>query len=171
MSVSYIPRQCCSLASFPRKRESRAQAPRGLDARLRGHDVLLVPNLRNGHRVRCGSSVATGIALKRNQMCPPPGGGYLWQHYCAAKEVSSGAPLFYEGPLGQPVVLALNRDEAPPLKDDPAQTGDTFRTEDSKHANLALDISTIYPEVQALLHLENMTAGWEKTNPLIRETQ
>jgi hypothetical protein len=63
MSVSYIHRQCCSLASFPRKRESRAQAPRGLDARLRGHDVLLVPNLRNGHRVRCGSSVATGIAL------------------------------------------------------------------------------------------------------------
>src|SRR5712671_7320997 len=49
MSVSYIPRQCCSLASCPRKRESRAQAPRGLDARLRGHDVLLVPNLRNGH--------------------------------------------------------------------------------------------------------------------------
>src|SRR5437879_13465860 len=36
-------------ASFPRKRESRGPPPQGLDARLRGHDVLLAPNLRNGH--------------------------------------------------------------------------------------------------------------------------
>jgi hypothetical protein len=57
------------------------------------------------------------------------------------------------------------------MKDDPAQSGDTFRTEESRHANLALDISTIYLEIQALLNLENMTAGWEKTNPLIRKTQ
>src|SRR6267143_6503251 len=75
MSVSYIPRQCCSLASFPRKRESRAQAPRGLDARLRGHDVLLVPNLRNGHLVRCGSQVATGIVRKRDQQKNGTDGG------------------------------------------------------------------------------------------------
>jgi len=53
------------------------------------------------------------------------------------------------------------------MEDDPAQSGDTFRTEESRHANLALDISTIYLEIQALLNLENMTAGWEKTNPLI----
>ena len=41
------------LASFPRRRESRWQALRGLDARLRGHDVLramvLVLDLRNRH--------------------------------------------------------------------------------------------------------------------------
>ena len=37
----------CGLASFPRKRESRRSAPWGLDARLRGHDVLLAPDLRN----------------------------------------------------------------------------------------------------------------------------
>jgi hypothetical protein len=37
--------------------------------------------------------------------------------------------------------------------------------------NVALAISTIYPEIQALLNLENMTAGWEKMNPLIRKTQ
>src|SRR5712692_5017395 len=48
------------VASFPRRRESRRRAPWGLDARLRGHDVLLVmtlvPDLRNGHLVltRCG---------------------------------------------------------------------------------------------------------------------
>ena len=29
------------VASFPRKRESRRRAPWGLDARVRGHDVLL----------------------------------------------------------------------------------------------------------------------------------
>jgi len=109
--------------------------------------------------------------MKRKCNVPPPGDGYLWQHYCPAKEATSGAPLFYEGPCGQPVVFALNRDEAPPMKDDPAQSGDTFRTEESRHANLALDISTIYLEIQALLNLENMTAGWEKTNPLIRKTQ
>ena len=39
------------LASFPRKRESRRRRAGGLDARLRGHDVLLVPDLRNGHLV------------------------------------------------------------------------------------------------------------------------
>src|SRR5713101_3626678 len=39
------------LASFPRKRESRSRAPWGLDARLRGHDVLLAPDLRNRHLV------------------------------------------------------------------------------------------------------------------------
>jgi hypothetical protein len=39
----------CGLASFPRKWESRRRAPWGLDARLRGHDVLLAPDLRNGH--------------------------------------------------------------------------------------------------------------------------
>src|SRR5712692_8175425 len=39
------------LASFPRKRESRRRAPWGLDARLRGHDVLLAPDLRNRHLV------------------------------------------------------------------------------------------------------------------------
>src|SRR6185503_11371198 len=37
------------LASCPRKRESRRRGAWGLDARLRGHDVLLVPDLRNGH--------------------------------------------------------------------------------------------------------------------------
>ena len=30
------------VASFPRKRESRGRAPWGLDARVRGHDVLVV---------------------------------------------------------------------------------------------------------------------------------
>src|SRR5438552_13516840 len=39
----------CGLASFPRKRETRRRAPWGLDARLRGHDVLLAQDLRNGH--------------------------------------------------------------------------------------------------------------------------
>jgi hypothetical protein len=39
----------CGLASFPRKRESRRRAPWGLDARLRGHDVVLAPDLRNRH--------------------------------------------------------------------------------------------------------------------------
>ena len=39
----------CGLASCPRKRESRRRAPWGLDARFRGHDVLLAPDLRNGH--------------------------------------------------------------------------------------------------------------------------
>src|SRR2546426_12344994 len=39
----------CGLASFPRKRESRGRAPWGLDARLRGHDILLAQDLRNGH--------------------------------------------------------------------------------------------------------------------------
>ena len=33
------------LASFPRKRESRGRAPWGLDARLRGHDILLAQDL------------------------------------------------------------------------------------------------------------------------------
>jgi len=42
----------CGLASFPRKRESRRRAPWGLDARLRGHDVLLAPDLRNRHLVQ-----------------------------------------------------------------------------------------------------------------------
>ena len=41
----------CGLASFPRKRESRGRTPWGLDARLRGHDILLVQDLRNGHLV------------------------------------------------------------------------------------------------------------------------
>src|SRR5207342_3772457 len=39
----------CGLASFPQKRESRRRAPWGLDARLRGHDVLLAPDLRHRH--------------------------------------------------------------------------------------------------------------------------
>src|SRR6266545_2771619 len=39
----------CGLVSFPRKRESRRRAPWGLDARLRGHDVLLASDLRNRH--------------------------------------------------------------------------------------------------------------------------
>src|SRR5712692_1555470 len=47
------------VASFPRRRESRRRAPWGLDARLRGHDVLLVmtlvPDLRNGHLVYCNT--------------------------------------------------------------------------------------------------------------------
>ena len=41
------------VASCPRRRESSRRAPWGLDARLRGHDILLVmtlvPDLRNGH--------------------------------------------------------------------------------------------------------------------------
>ena len=39
----------CGLVSFLRKRESRRRTPWGLDARLRGHDVLLAPDLRNRH--------------------------------------------------------------------------------------------------------------------------
>ena len=41
----------CGLASFPRKRESRRRGAWELDARLRGHPVLLVANLRNRHVV------------------------------------------------------------------------------------------------------------------------
>ena len=41
----------CGLVSFPRKRESRRRALMGLDARLRGHDVLLASDLRNRHLV------------------------------------------------------------------------------------------------------------------------
>src|SRR5712691_7885447 len=41
------------VASCPRRWESSRRAPWGLDARLRGHDMLLVmtlvPDLRNGH--------------------------------------------------------------------------------------------------------------------------
>jgi hypothetical protein len=40
------------LASFPRKRESRRRGAWGLDARLRGYEVLLVLDLRNGHLAR-----------------------------------------------------------------------------------------------------------------------
>jgi transposase len=47
----------CSLGSFPRKRESRRRTPWGLDARLRGHDVILVPDLRNRHRACCVADV------------------------------------------------------------------------------------------------------------------
>ncbi len=41
----------CGLASFPRKRESTGRALWGLDARRRGHDMLLAQDLRNGHLV------------------------------------------------------------------------------------------------------------------------
>jgi hypothetical protein len=39
----------CGIVSFPRKRGSRRRGPWGLDARLRGHDVLLASDLRNRH--------------------------------------------------------------------------------------------------------------------------
>ena len=38
------------VASFPRKRESRRRAPWGLDARVRGHDVLLTMALWHWRR-------------------------------------------------------------------------------------------------------------------------
>ena len=51
MLIAYTTRYY-GLTSFPRKRESRRQVLWGLDARRRGHDVLLVPNLCNGHLPR-----------------------------------------------------------------------------------------------------------------------
>jgi hypothetical protein len=66
----------CGLVSFPRRRESRRPAPWGLDARLRGHDVLLVPDLRNRHLVfygddslghMCGHSMGKGAEQRACQ--------------------------------------------------------------------------------------------------------
>src|SRR2546422_7703379 len=51
----------CGLASFPRKRESRGRAPWGLDARLRGHDILLAQDLRNGHLASFDDALWTEI--------------------------------------------------------------------------------------------------------------
>src|SRR5438093_4978282 len=56
-------------ASFPRKRESRGPPPQGLDARLRGHDVLLAPNLRNGHLV---------VWNIKDAYCPADGICHAW---------------------------------------------------------------------------------------------
>src|SRR5713101_7743502 len=67
----------CGLASFPRKRESRRQAPWGLDARLRGHDVLLAPDLRNRHLGRPQCHDALQAVLRRDcgsDAMPEPGG-------------------------------------------------------------------------------------------------
>ena len=55
-----------SLASCPRTRESRRRAPWGLDARRRGHDVLLVQDLRNRHLDNVRQCTATG------QLTPDP---------------------------------------------------------------------------------------------------
>ena len=49
MSISYIHCQCLQPCVIPAKAGSRGCVPRGLDAHLRGHDVLLVPNVQNGH--------------------------------------------------------------------------------------------------------------------------
>jgi hypothetical protein len=63
----------CGLASFPRKRESRRRAPWGLDARLRGHDVLLAPDLRNRHLGDFRERFST-----RLHTCSPASHPVLW---------------------------------------------------------------------------------------------
>ena len=49
MSISYIHCQYLSPRVIPAKAGIQETRVWGLDARLRGHDVLLVPDLRNGH--------------------------------------------------------------------------------------------------------------------------
>src|SRR4029453_11539214 len=66
-NTSYAITTCqgCSYASFPCKWAARRRAPWGWDARLRAHDVVLAPDLRNRHRVcfacvSCVSGVGWG---------------------------------------------------------------------------------------------------------------
>jgi len=49
MSISYIHCQFLGPRVIPAKAGIQETSAWGLDARLRGHDVLLVPDLRNGH--------------------------------------------------------------------------------------------------------------------------
>jgi len=65
MSISYIHCQFLGPRVIPAKAGIQETSAWGLDARLRGHDVLLVPDLRNGHLeqliIRAGKkSLATG---------------------------------------------------------------------------------------------------------------
>jgi hypothetical protein len=59
----------CGLASFPRKRESRGQEPRGLDACVRRQDVLLASNLRNRHLARPIPQKFYRVAYQRWEPC------------------------------------------------------------------------------------------------------
>jgi hypothetical protein len=86
LSLGVLPRcplhkytaSACGFASFPRKRESRRRVLWGLDARLRGHDVLLAPDLRNRHlghaRLRpaeCGLTCQRFSAgMRQSTPCP-----------------------------------------------------------------------------------------------------
>jgi len=56
------------LGSFPRKRASRRRVPWGLDARLRGHDVLLASDLRNRHLGWCVDTRKISIAEQRQPL-------------------------------------------------------------------------------------------------------
>src|SRR4026209_1816624 len=70
MSISYMHCQFLGPRVIPAKAGIQETSAWGLDARLRGHDVLLVPDLRNGHLggARCGWGVPA---------CLPPSVGLL----------------------------------------------------------------------------------------------
>ena len=69
MSIAYIHCQFLGPRVIPAKAGIQETSAWGLDARLRGHDVLLVPDLRNGHLARMvapsGSAPAATYPLEK----------------------------------------------------------------------------------------------------------